>query len=103
MASAQRNSEVTPFAPVSELHVVATDAPLAAESESGRLVSAVGALRGLEDDIVSVLTEAERILEALSTRKVHADAGFASFREMERRLLDPSSMLHAMRLAVPRA
>ncbi len=102
MGIAQRHSEVTPFAPVTELHPV-SDHPQAGESAGGSLVSSLGALQAIEDDIVGVLVEAQAILESLETHHVHDDAGFRSFAEMESRLVHPSSMLHAMRLAVPRA
>jgi hypothetical protein len=97
MESAARNSEIAALAPVSDLRIVSGG------QDGGGLVSAVTALRELEDDILGLLQESDRILYALSSARVYEDAGFGTFEELEGRLLDPSSMLRAMRMAVARA
>ncbi len=100
MTSAARNSNVTPFAPARELHSVPSSPP--ASGPASTLVSAVRALQELEDDILGVLTESDRLFHSLDTQRIYEDAGFASFEQMEDRLLDPSSMLRGMRMAVSR-
>jgi hypothetical protein len=70
------------------------------EAQLARLVRE---LRALEDDIVTKLTTAERLLGQLASRRVHEDAGYLSRAEFEQRMLAPAKLLRAMREAVPSA
>jgi hypothetical protein len=76
---------------------------LKAVDEEARLARMVLELHGLEDDVVAKLTEAERVLVQLATRRVHEDGGYASWAEFEERMLASSPVLRAMRTAIPDA
>ena len=75
-------------------------APL--DEGTSRLADAVATLRAREDDILAILADVDQRLHSLDARRVHADAGFEAFAELEGRLLKPAPLLRSMREAVPR-
>jgi hypothetical protein len=99
MGFAQRHSESAPAH--SEVRPSAFPGGVE-EPGASRLANAVSMLRALEDDIVAVLADADQMLHALQVKRVHTDAGFDTFADLEVRLLRAAPLLRAMRDAVPR-
>jgi hypothetical protein len=71
------------------------------QPQEGQLARMVRELHELEDDIVTKLTAAERLLVQLGSRRIHEDAGYTSQAEFEERMLASTPVLRAMREALP--
>jgi hypothetical protein len=76
--------------------------PRSVETAVGRLARAVEGLRELESEMGATLAAADRALRALGGRDVYECAGFASYAELEQRLVRAAPFLQALRVAIRR-
>jgi hypothetical protein len=70
------------------------------EGKTSELAKAVEGLREVERQMRATLTASDRALRALRSSRVYESAGFASFAELEPRMVRSTPVLQALRVAV---